>query len=193
MAAARVAAARASSGHKPRPALERAIVQSLEAAAEAIESVAAIEPDSPIEEAVDALARGVAGMTLEEACRRLASTTARAENAVRKEVGARLGLPIDDGGASCVRVMTLHGSKGLTFEVVFIPGLEQGLLPSERDMPFSGLVQQAARRMIQGSNEGRQPTPFVGSLSGRFKSRDSGLDTDAVAAVMTARTARLLD
>ena len=132
---------------------------------------------------------------------------------MRKEVRARLGLPIDDGGASCVRVMTLHGSKGLTFEVVFIPGLEQGLLPSERDMPFSGLVQQAARllfmgmtrarllvvlsmaayRMIQGSNEGRQPTPFVGSLSGRFKSRDSGLGTDAAAAVMTAPTARLLD
>ena len=44
--------------------------------------------------------------------------------------------------------MTLHGSKGLTLEVVFIPGLEQGLPPSERDTPFSGLVQQAARRMI---------------------------------------------
>ena len=107
--------------------------------------------------------------------------------------------------------MTLHGSKGLTFDVVFIPGLGQGSLPSQRDMPFAGLVQQAARllfvgmtrarlqvvlsmaayRMIQGNNEPRQPTIFVGNLSGRFESRDEGLRADEVAAVIEARAARL--
>ena len=202
------------------------------AASEAVERVAALELASLIEEAVDSIALGVeiilgvdavaawrdyaaalpAGMTLEETCRLLASATPRAERTVLNGVRVRLGLPVDDSGASRVRVMTLHGSKGLTFEVVFIPGLEQGLLPSRRDMPFPGLVQQSARvlfvgitrarllvvlsmaayRMIQGNNEARQPTPFVGNLSGRFENRGSGLDPDEVAAVMAARAARLL-
>jgi DNA helicase II / ATP-dependent DNA helicase PcrA len=35
-----------------------------------------------------------------------------------------------DGGR--VQVMTIHKSKGLEFEVVFVPGLEDGVLPSKR-------------------------------------------------------------
>ncbi|MGR3320981.1 MAG: ATP-dependent helicase [Pseudooceanicola sp.] len=44
----------------------------------------------------------------------------------------------DDGGAK-VSIMTLHAAKGLEFPVVFLPGWEDGLFPSQRSMDESGL------------------------------------------------------
>ncbi|TQS72362.1 AAA family ATPase [Rhodobacteraceae bacterium] len=38
-----------------------------------------------------------------------------------------------------VTLMTLHGAKGLEFPVVFLPGWEDGLFPSQRSMDESGL------------------------------------------------------
>ncbi|MGB0967371.1 MAG: 3'-5' exonuclease, partial [Halocynthiibacter sp.] len=36
-------------------------------------------------------------------------------------------------------IMTLHGAKGLEFPVVFLPGWEEGLFPSQRSMDESGV------------------------------------------------------
>ncbi|KAE9629562.1 ATP-dependent helicase [Parasedimentitalea maritima] len=44
----------------------------------------------------------------------------------------------DDAGQK-VSIMTLHGSKGLEFPAVFLPGWEDGLFPSQRSMDESGL------------------------------------------------------
>lgn len=44
----------------------------------------------------------------------------------------------DSGGAK-VSIMTLHAAKGLEFPVVFLPGWEDGLFPSQRSMDESGL------------------------------------------------------
>jgi DNA helicase-2/ATP-dependent DNA helicase PcrA len=199
---------------------------------EAIEFIEDVAPDGMLTEALDGVtsaidrvldeAAGAAwrdyaaglpdGITVEEACRLLASPTPRATRAVMLDVKTRLGLPTDDDDQLAVRVMTLHGSKGLTFDVVFIPGLEQGFLPSEHDLPYSGLVQQAARllyvgitrarlmavlslaayRMIQGDNIKRQPTPFIGNLSGRFEAREEGLNADEADSTIVAREAMLL-
>ncbi len=147
------------------------------------------------------------GVSIDEACRFMGSPTPRAAQVIMSEVFERLGLRPEPDDAARVRVMTLHGSKGLTFGVVFIPGLERDLLPSRRDAPFPGLVQQAARllyvgmtrarlrvvlsmaeyRLVNGNNERRDPTPFVGSLSGRFVSRETGLTADDVDAILQAR------
>ncbi len=41
-------------------------------------------------------------------------------------------------GGDKVSIMTLHGSKGLEFETVFLPGWEEGLFPSQRALDESG-------------------------------------------------------
>lgn len=38
-----------------------------------------------------------------------------------------------------ITIMTLHGAKGLEFKIVFLPGWEEGLFPSQRSMDENGL------------------------------------------------------
>ncbi len=45
----------------------------------------------------------------------------------------------DNKNADQVTIMTLHGAKGLEFPVVFLPGWEEGLFPSQRSMDENGL------------------------------------------------------
>ena len=42
-------------------------------------------------------------------------------------------------GDEKVSIMTLHAAKGLEFPVVFLPGWEDGLFPSQRSMDESGV------------------------------------------------------
>ena len=44
----------------------------------------------------------------------------------------------DDGGAK-VSIMTLHAAKGLEFPMIFLPGWEDGLFPSQRAMDEEGI------------------------------------------------------
>ncbi|MBU2135836.1 MAG: ATP-binding domain-containing protein, partial [Alphaproteobacteria bacterium] len=50
-----------------------------------------------------------------------------------------LVMDLDRGaGEDAVQIMTLHSAKGLEFPLVFLPGWEEGVFPSQRSMDESG-------------------------------------------------------
>jgi uncharacterized protein (TIGR00375 family) len=97
-----------------------------------------------------------------------------------------MGFEIDllDPEADCVSLMTLHASKGLEFDVVFITGCEDGILPlkwnrddtedidEERRLFFVGMTRakrrlfltNAQRRKWRGRIRRMLPSPFLGNI-----------------------------
>ncbi len=62
---------------------------------------------------------------------------------------------VDEHGG-CVMLMTLHAAKGLEFPVVFLAGLEQGLLPHERSLGLHGDVEEERRLCFVGVTRAEQ-------------------------------------
>ena len=97
-----------------------------------------------------------------------------------------LGAETDalDPRAEAITLLTLHGAKGLEFDVVFLAGCERGLLPlwlpgpaaadaaEERRLLFVGMTRArdrllltcAARRARPGSGEAAGRSPFLASI-----------------------------
>jgi DNA helicase II / ATP-dependent DNA helicase PcrA len=91
----------------------------------------------------------------------------------------------DESGEK-VSIMTLHAAKGLEFPVVFLPGWEDGLFPSQRSMDESGLkgleeerrlayvgitraeelctVSFASNRRVYGQWQSQMPSRFIDEL-----------------------------
>ncbi|WRH64239.1 MAG: UvrD-helicase domain-containing protein [Fuscovulum sp.] len=91
----------------------------------------------------------------------------------------------EEGGEK-VSIMTLHAAKGLEFPVVFLPGWEDGLFPSQRSMDESGLkgleeerrlayvgitraeelctISFASNRRVYGQWQSQLPSRFIDEL-----------------------------
>lgn len=110
---------------------------------------------------------------------------------------ARVDYSIDDKSLlpSRVRVMSMHNAKGLTADVVFVPGLEEGFLPNDFISKQPALILEAARllyvsmsraraglilsyssnRLLYGNRNSRRPSRFLEHTSGPFSDGRSGL------------------
>ncbi len=104
-----------------------------------------------------------------------------------------------------VRIMSMHGAKGLSSRIVFIPGLEEHIFPGPWRQPYPGLVLEAARllyvsmtraraacvlsyasrRRIQGPILQTAPSRFTTSLNGAFVARAQGLQQPEVQQITT--------
>ena len=81
------------------------------------------------------------GMTLGELLDLLSANTESEQETILKLVRERLGIqPGDAAPIKKVRILTMHGSKGLSGKVVFIPFAEQGIIPSRRNLRAAGLL-----------------------------------------------------
>ena len=90
----------------------------------------------------------------------------------------------DSNSQDCVQMMTLHAAKGLEFPVVFIVGMEDGLLPHQMSLgTFSGLEEErrlcyvgmtramkqlyltyAESRRLNGQSRYNRPSRFIGEI-----------------------------
>jgi len=147
------------------------------------------------------------GMALKEVRDYLWADTDEQQSTILQSVLTRLNLPIPATGVlpPRVRVMTMHGAKGLSAKVVFVPGLEEDILPGPWRRPYPGLVLEAARllyvsitraraalimsyarnRTINGQFGVRAASRFVVNLVGAFVLQASGLGANDVAQIMS--------
>lgn len=147
-------------------------------------------------------------MVLKELVEWLRAPSEADRQRILSKVAARLNgdeqdVPAEDALDPVVQVMTMHTAKGLSAEVVFVPGLEEQLLPGPRRAPFPGLVSEAARllfvsmtraraaciasftttRFTQGANLHRTASRFCQHLGGPFLPRNGGLTAQEVGAI----------
>ena len=89
-----------------------------------------------------------AQMTLDELLQFLAADSESDQQAILDLVNQRIGGGQPQTQAPVqkrIRILTMHGAKGLSGKVVFIPGAEQGLMPNFRALQATGLLIEQRR------------------------------------------------
>lgn len=87
-------------------------------------------------------------MTLDELLQFLAADTESDQQAILDLVNQRIGgsVPLAQATAQKkIRILTMHGAKGLSGKVVFIPSAEQGIIPSFKALQATGLLIEQRR------------------------------------------------
>jgi len=148
-------------------------------------------------------------ITLEELRDFFWAATDEQQTSILKTVYDRLRIPEPAAGLlpPKVRIMTMHGAKGLSAGIVFTPGLEERMLPGDKRRPYPGLVFEAARmlyvsitrarvacifsycnqRYLYGNLVHQTPTRFAKHLGGPFTDRSVGLSNLEVCQIMQSR------
>lgn len=105
----------------------------------------------------------------------------------------------ENAGDARISLMTLHGAKGLEFDIVFLPGWEEGVFPSQRTLDEGGLkgleeerrlayvgitrarkhalIFHAARRRIYANWQPSMPSRFLEELPDEHVIRHEARDT----------------
>lgn len=170
-----------------------------------IEMVLGAEPEIDWRDEVEGLPDEA---TLEEMARFLSTEKDDERAAMLAAIRGRLGEEIEpeDALPERVRVMTMHGAKGLSATVVFIPGLEEQMLPGERRARFPGQVLEAARmlyvsvtrarlacvisyansRYINGQAARHAPSRFTAELGKAFSPRAAGIPEEMAQRLVVA-------
>ncbi len=89
-----------------------------------------------------------AKMTLEELLQFLAADSESDQQAILDLVNQRIGGAQPQTQAPVqkrIRILTMHGAKGLSGKIVFIPSAEQGLMPNFRALQATGLLIEQRR------------------------------------------------
>lgn len=72
------------------------------------------------------------------------------------------------GSDTSVKIMTLHAAKGLEFPVIFIPALEEGVLPSARSLDNYAALEEERRLFYVGCTRARERL-YLSSAESRMK------------------------
>jgi DNA helicase-2/ATP-dependent DNA helicase PcrA len=145
-------------------------------------------------------------LTLEELRDYLWADTDEQRASLLEAVYTRLGMPIPAGGLlpPKVRIMTMHGAKGLNASITFIPGLMEEILPGERRRLYPGLVLESARmlyvsitraraacilslsrtRIAYGQFSQQTPSRFAACLAGPFIYRNDSMSAQELGLIV---------
>lgn len=145
------------------------------------------------------------GTTLEELRRYVSAGDEERQGQVLDAVRQRLGeVTNPEDQVTKVRIMTMHGAKGLSARIVFVPGLEESILPGPRRRPYPGLVSEAARllfvsitraraacilsfartRIVNGNFSSQTASRFCATLGGPFRRQNGPLPLEDVELIM---------
>jgi DNA helicase-2/ATP-dependent DNA helicase PcrA len=88
-------------------------------------------------------------MTLDELCLFLGASNESEQEAILKAVAERVAgsspAPSPTPAPKKVRILTMHGAKGLSGSIVFIPAAEQGIIPNFKALKATGLLIEQRR------------------------------------------------